>query len=120
MVEKMKLEGLELARAAVEAASEKQASNIVLLDVRERCSFTDYFVICSGESARQIRSICDDVEGVLKKEGVIPHHTEGSLESGWYLIDYTDVVVHIFGVKEREYYDLEGLWSDAKVVLRVQ
>ncbi len=96
------------------------ASNIVLLDVRERCSFTDYFVICSGESARQIRSICDDIEKSLKDEGEVPHHHEGSLESGWYLLDYSDVIVHVFGAKERDYYALEELWSDAKVILRVQ
>jgi len=114
------LEGLELARKAVDAASEKQASNIVLLDVRETCTFTDFFVICSGESARQIRSISDDIEGTLKKEGARSHHHEGSLESGWFLLDYTDVVVHIFGAAEREFYKLEELWSDAKVVLRVQ
>jgi ribosome-associated protein len=120
-VEKTKiLQGLELARKAVEAASEKQASNIVLLDVRGSCTFTDFFVICSGESSRQIRSIANDIEGALKKEGVLPHHHEGSLESGWYLLDYTDVVVHIFGAKERDLYNLEELWSDAKVVLRIQ
>jgi len=114
------LEGLELARKAVEAASEKQASNIVLLDVREICTFTDFFVICSGESARQIRSIAGDIEATLKKEGVLPHHHEGSLESGWYLLDYTDVIVHIFGAEERKFYNLEELWSDAKVLLRMQ
>jgi ribosome-associated protein len=91
-----------------------------LLDVRERCSFTDYFVICSGESSRQIRSICDDIAKTLKKEGVTPHHSEGSLESGWYLLDCGDVVIHVFGVKERGYYALEELWRDAKVVLRIQ
>lgn len=91
-----------------------------MLDVRERCSFTDYFVICSGESARQIRSIADDIEKALKKEGVLPHHQEGSLESGWYLLDYSDVIVHIFGAQERDYYALEELWADAKVILRVQ
>jgi len=91
-----------------------------LLDVRERCSFTDYFVICSGESARQIRSISDDIAKTLKKEGVAPHHSEGSLESGWYLLDCGDVVIHIFGPKERGYYALEELWGDAKVILRLQ
>ena len=114
------LEGLELARKAVEAASDKQATNIVLLDIRERCSFADYFVICSGDSARQIRSISEDIGKTLKKEGAVPHHNEGSLESGWYLLDYNDVVIHIFGAKERGYYALDELWGDAKVVLRMQ
>jgi ribosome-associated protein len=102
------LEGLELARKAVDAASEKLATNIVLLDVREKCSFADYFVICS------------DIEKSLKDEGENAHHQEGSLESGWYLLDYSDVIVHVFGVKEREYYALEELWSAAKVLLRIQ
>jgi ribosome-associated protein len=88
--------------------------------VREKCSFADYFVICSGESARQLRSISDDIAVTLKKSGEIPHHTEGSQESGWYLLDYTDVIIHIFGVQEREYYGLEELWQEAKVVLRMQ
>lgn len=92
----------------------------MLLDVRESCTFTDFFVICSGESARQIHSVADEIEGVLKKEGARPHHHEGSIDSGWYLLDYTDVVIHIFGAKEREFYNLEELWSDAKVVLRIQ
>lgn len=114
------LEGLELARKAVDAASEKQASNIVLLDLRERNTFADFFVICSGESARQLRSIGDDIEKSLKDEGVLPNHREGSIDSGWFLMDYGDVIVHIFSAEERGYYNLEDLWSDAKVVLRVQ
>lgn len=114
------LDGLELARKAVDAASEKQAGNIVLLDVRGSCSFTDFFVICSGESARQVRTISEEIEKTLKKEGVLPHHREGSTDSGWFLLDYTDVIIHIFGAAERDFYALEELWSDAKVVLRVQ
>jgi len=92
----------------------------VLLDVREKCSFADFFVICSGESARQLRSIGDDIEATLKKEGVLPHHREGSVESGWFLLDYSDVIIHIFGAEERDYYKLEDLWSEAKVLLRIQ
>jgi ribosome-associated protein len=104
----------------VEAASDKQANNIVLLDLRELCSFTDYFVICAGESARQIRTISDEIEKTLKKEGVLPHHHEGSLDSGWLLLDYSDVIVHIFGAAERDYYSLDELWHEAKAVLRIQ
>jgi ribosome-associated protein len=114
------LEGLDLARQAVNAASDKQASNIVLLDVREVCSFTDYFIVCSGESGRQIRSISDDIEKDLKKDGVLPHHREGGTDSGWLLLDYTDVVIHIFGAEERDYYKLDELWAGAKTVLRIQ
>jgi ribosome-associated protein len=111
---------LELARLAVETASDKQASNIVLLDVRDLCSFTDYFVICSGESARQIRTISDEIEKALKQKGVLPHHREGGTDSGWLLLDYSDVIVHVFGAKESEYYKLDELWDKAKAVLRIQ
>jgi len=104
----------------VDAASDKQASNIVLLDVRKVCSFTDYFVICSGESGRQIRTINDEIEKALKKDGVLPHHREGGLDSGWLLLDYTDVIVHIFDTVERDYYKLDELWQEAKTVLRIQ
>ncbi len=104
----------------VEAASDKQASDIILLDVREICSFADYFVICSGESERQMKAIYDEVEHVLKKEGLLPHHREGTLDSGWLLFDFGDVVVHIFAPFEREYYQLGELWSEAIPVVRIQ
>ena len=101
-------------------ASDKQASNIVLLDVRDICSFTDYFIICAGDSERQIRTIYDEVEHSLKQEGVIPHHHEGTLDSGWLILDYGDVIVHVFAEPEREYYQLDELWSAAKPVIRIQ
>jgi len=92
----------------------------VLLDTRNVCSFADYFVICAGDSERQIRTIYDEVEHSLKREGVLPHHHEGTIDSGWLLLDYGDVIVHIFGALEREYYQLDELWSEAKPVLRIQ
>ena len=91
-----------------------------MLDVRDICSFADYFVICDGESVRQIRTISEEIEKALKKEGVLPHHREGDTESGWLLLDYSDVIVHIFDEEEREFYDLDGLWQEAKTVLRIQ
>jgi ribosome-associated protein len=104
----------------VEIASDKQATNIVLLDVRDLCSFADYFVICAGDSQRQTRTILEEIEFSLKKEGVLPHHQEGGLDSGWLLLDYGDVIVHIFSVEERDYYNLDELWHEAKAVLRIQ
>ena len=115
-----RLEAIDLARRAVELASEKQASNIVLLDVRDLCSFTDYFVICAGDSERQTRTIQDEIWQSLKREGVNPHHHEGTADSGWLLLDYGDVIVHIFGAEQRDYYKLDELWRDAKTVLRIQ
>jgi ribosome-associated protein len=91
-----------------------------LLDVRDLCSFADYFVICAGESARQIGTISEEIVKALKKEGVLPHHREGDTDSGWLLLDYSDVIVHIFGAAEREYYNLDELWQEAKTVLRIQ
>ncbi len=109
-----------MARKAVEAASDKQAIDIVLLDAQGVCSFADFFVICSGESERQVKAIYEEVEQVLKREGVLPHHHEGTLDSGWLLLDFGDVIVHIFAPFEREYYRLEELWSEAVPVVRIQ
>ncbi len=101
-------------------ASDKQASNIVLLDVRELCSFADYFVICAGDNQRQIRTIYDEIQQELKKESVRPHHHEGTPDSGWLLIDYGDVIVHIFDTAQRDFYKLDELWDKARMVLRIQ
>jgi len=104
----------------VEAAADKQASNIVLLDTRKVCSFADYFVICSGESERQVSAIYDEVGHRLKQEGVLPSHHEGAVDSGWLLLDFGNIIVHIFAQFEREYYRLDELWSQAVPVLRIQ
>ncbi len=77
-------------------------------------------MICSGESERQIKAICDEVEHALKKEGIPPHHGEGTPDSGWLLIDFGDVVVHIFATVEREYYQLDELWGKGTPVVRIQ
>ena len=111
---------MEVANKAVEIAGDKQASNIVLLDTSKVCSFADYFVICSGESSRQIKTIYEEIEHVLKKEGVRPHHREGHVDSGWMLLDFGDVIVHIFAMYERELYQLDDLWSEANALLRIQ
>jgi len=92
----------------------------VLLDVGQVCSFADYFVICNGESERQIRAIYDEIEHALKREGILPHHYEGTIDSGWLLLDFGDVIVHIFALFEREYYQLDELWSHANTIIRIQ
>ena len=109
-----------MARLAVEAASDKQADNIVLLDTKQICSFADYFVICSGDSPRQIEAIRQEIREKLKREAVIPFHVEGGADSGWILLDMGDVVVHIFSASQRDYYCLDDLWHDAVPVLRMQ
>ena len=109
-----------MAHRAVEAAGNKLASDIVLLDAREVCSFADYFVICTGDTARQVRAIYEEIEHTLKQEGVLPYRREGTMDSGWLLLDYGDVIVHIFATVERENYRLDRLWSPANLVLRSQ
>jgi len=104
----------------VEAVGNKQAEDIVLLDTQGMCSFADYFVICNGDSQRQIQAIYDEVGHVLKKEGILPHHHEGTVDSGWLLLDFGNVVVHIFAPFEREYYQLDKLWSQATPIIRIQ
>ncbi|MBF8268003.1 MAG: rsfS [Dehalococcoidia bacterium] len=114
------IEAAEGARLAVEVASEKQAVDIVLLDMRELCNFTDYFVILTGESRRQMQALVEDVDMALDAAGMLLHHREGSPEGGWVLLDYGDLIVHAFGPEEREFYSLEQLWSQAPVLFRVQ
>jgi len=114
------LEALEVAHRAVEAASAKQAIDIVLLDTKGVCSFADYFVICSGDSERQIKTIYEEIGHILKKAGILPHHHEGTIDSGWLLIDFGDVIVHIFTSFEREHYQLDRLWHQASTVVRIQ
>jgi len=109
-----------VARKAVEAASDKQAIDIVLLDARGVCSFADYFVICSGDTNRQLEAIRDEVGHTLKKEGILAHHYEGAVDSGWLLLDFGNVIVHIFATLEREYYQLDKLWNQAIPIIRIQ
>jgi ribosome-associated protein len=103
----------DVAIAAARAASAKQAEDIVILDVHGIIVITDHFVICTATSQRQIRTVIDAVEDALRDMGVKPVRREGESEAGWWLLDYIDVVVHVFGQEERDYYDLERLWSDS-------
>jgi ribosome-associated protein len=115
-----RLSALEIARLIVEAAEDKKAADIVLLDVSELTSMADYFVICSGGSERQLGAIGDGIAEKLRSEGVRPIGREGGSNSHWTLLDFGAVIVHIFAVPERDYYQLERHWSKAKTVLRVQ
>jgi ribosome-associated protein len=97
----------------LEAAIEKKAQDPVLLELKEITSFTDYFLLCSGKSDRQVQAIAQAIEEALKKKGARPLGMEGVEEGKWALLDYGDVVVHIFLEPVRKFYDLEGLWIDA-------
>lgn len=111
---------LDLARRIVEIAEDKKAADIVLLDLGELTTLADAFVICSGGSERQIGAIADGIVEQLRDERIRPIGREGTPASHWVLLDYGSVIVHVFTPPERDYYQLERRWSDAKTVLRVQ
>lgn len=108
------LESREIALLAASAAASKKAIDPVVLDVADTLVITSYFVIASGGSDRQVAAIADEVERVLREQaGVKPIGREGERERKWVLLDFVDVVVHVFQPEEREFYRLEKLWSDA-------
>ena len=113
---KRHIEAAELCDRARHALEEKKAQDLVLLDVRKLSSVTDYFLIATGTSAPHLKALTEEVEVPLKKAGVKRFSHSGTPESGWVVIDYVDVVIHIFSAEARRYYDLEKLWSDAVVV----
>lgn len=114
-------EALSLARRIVDLASDKQASDIVLLDIRGVSLIADYFVICTAGNERQAGAILKDLgEKILEEFGRKPIHTEGKPDSGWVLLDYGDVIVHVFSPAQRSFYNLEQLWSSATPVVRLQ
>jgi ribosome-associated protein len=99
---------------ALKAADDKKAVDLVVLDLRKAAGFTDYFVICSGANARQVRAIADAVTEALGDDGVKPALVEGYDRSEWVLIDYFDFIVHVFGPETRMFYGLERLWGSAE------
>ena len=103
----------ELALRAAEAADAKKAIDIKILDLRGLTSISDYFIICSGTSTTHVGAIADGIERTLKADGHLPSHVEGTVESTWVLMDYGDLVVHVFEEQTRAFYALERLWGDA-------
>ncbi len=114
----IEVDEISLAKAfiSVQAAANKKAEYIKLLDLRNLSSFTDYFLICTGYSNRQVQAIADSISIELKEEGFAPVSVEGYSEGRWVVVDFGDVVVHVFQDALRDYYDLEHLWFDAKKV----
>ncbi len=110
---------LALAHQIVELAAGKKASDIVLLDVRGQTTMTDYFVICSGASDRQLGAIADGIAEGLRDEGVRPLSREGDAGSHWVLLDFGGVIVHVMSTPERDFYQLEKLWAKASLLLHV-
>jgi ribosome-associated protein len=103
----------ELARRVAEIADDKQAVEIVALDMRGLVSYTDFLVICTARNERQAKGIHDEVYANLKADGLLPDHVEGEREASWVLMDYLDCILHVFVPDERDYYRLETLWGEA-------
>lgn len=121
MTRRCLLETLELAHLLVDTILDKKGNDITLIDLREQAIFADYFLLCSAENDRQLRALSNSVLADAKKAAeVLPTGKEGLPEAGWVLIDFGDLIVHIFSPDKREYYDLEELWHDAHVVLHMQ
>ena len=106
----------DLVRLAARAALEKNAFDVAVLDLQGLSGIADYFVICSARSTTQADTVAEAVRIALRAHGVRPRHTEGSAESGWLLLDYSDLVVHVFLEATRGFYALDRLWGDARLV----
>ncbi|RME96924.1 MAG: ribosome silencing factor [Chloroflexi bacterium] len=109
----------ELAHTIVDLIVGKKAANVVLLDMREVTLLADYYVLCDGASKRQIDAVADELLEKLKKAGSQRAIVEGNAESGWMLVDFGSVIVHIFSPEKRAYYQLEELWKDAPIVVKI-
>ena len=103
-------------REAVLAAQDRKALDLNILDLKGICSFTDFFLICTGTSSRHMQAICDAVREKLESSGVAHTHVEGYAQADWILVDYLEFVVHIFSERARHFYDLERLWKTARRV----
>ncbi|MFL2751295.1 MAG: ribosome silencing factor [Dehalococcoidia bacterium] len=110
----------ELARFAAEIVSDSFASDILLLNISNKSAFTDFMIILTVDSSRQMSAVAEDLEIEMKSKGINKFRKEGSANSGWVVVDFGDIVVHLFGKDEREYYALDDIWSEAQQLLRIQ
>lgn len=121
IAEVTQLDTLEFANLLVDTILDKKGGDILLLDMQEQVIFADYFLLCNGQSNRQIKAIVNAMLDDAKQEArEIALSVEGDADDGWMLIDFGAIVVHVFAPDKREYYDLEELWQDARIVLRMQ
>ncbi len=111
---------MDLARGIVDALEEKKGEDILLLDIEKISSFTSYFVICSGTSARMLDALADAVNEKTRTRLTKKGRVEGSSDGGWMVLDFGSIVVHLFSPDVRDYYRLEELWGEGKVLLRLQ
>ena len=112
-------ESLELAEKIADLLSDRQAGDIVLMDIGKVSTFTDYFVIATANNARQMTALIDTLENDLRDDGMKPRRIEGKPDSGWVLVDFNDAIVHLFSPEQREYYNLEELWAKGVSVIHM-
>ncbi len=116
----MKETGLALAHKIVNTLEDKKGEDILLMDIADHCSFTDYFIICNAISNRTMKALSNDVQVAVKQEfSLLTRGVEGDPDGGWVLLDYGDVIVHLFSPEQRSYYRLEELWQEGTVLLHI-
>ena len=113
------MEVLELTQEIGNYLSSKKAEDILLIDVREKTVLCDYFVIASGRNTTQVRALCENLEEHLSKQGIEPRRTEGVRDGRWGVLDYGDIIVHIFNDESRLFYHLERLWTEGENVRKI-
>lgn len=106
----------EIALAAIEALEDKKGEDIRIIDISEVSILADYFIIASGNNRNQVQALCDNVEEKLGKMGIVQKQIEGYDNGNWILVDYRDIVIHIFDKENRLFYDLERIWRDGKLI----
>jgi ribosome-associated protein len=111
---------VDLAKKMIDVLAERQADDIVLLDISKVCDFADYFVIATGQNVRQLQTLQGYLDSELGESDDLKAHQEGTADSGWILMDYGDIIVHLFSPVQRDYYDLESLWKQGTEVVRMQ
>ena len=109
------MDSIDIIKIAANALNEKKGREITAIKISDLTVLADYFLLCTANSSTQVRALCDEVEDKLKENGVLPHHIEGKA-TGWVALDYGSVIVHVFGRIEREFYDLDKMWSDGEIV----
>ncbi len=110
------MEAKEMAKLAIRALEDKKAQDIKVIDISEISTVADYFIIASGKNRSQIQAMCDNVDETMEKAGVFKKQTEGYQTANWILMDYGDIIVHIFDKENRLFYDLERIWRDGKEI----
>ncbi len=116
------MEGLELANHITDILVDRQAQNIIILDIEDITTIADYFVICSGTTRRQLEALKSAIQAELKShpERTLPLNIEGTADSGWILMDYNGVIVHLFTPEVRDFYQIEELWQSGRIVTQIQ